>query len=103
MDPKQQFQQQSQKIEQLAHQIEVDHSSDDSAVRVVMGAGGAIKDLELNHRAFQATSGNELGQKILDTIRQAETQAQEQMSARMSEILGTDVNPRDLDGRLDES
>lgn len=98
MDFKQQFQQQSRQVEEIAKSVEAEVSSDDSAVRVIVGAGGSIKDMELTHRAFQK-SGAELGELIVDTLRKAERRVQEEMSSRMSEVFGRTISPDDLGRR----
>ncbi|MDR7275456.1 YbaB/EbfC family nucleoid-associated protein [Catenuloplanes atrovinosus] len=58
-------------------------TSEDHAVTVVAGPGGAVRSVRLSSRAFQLT-GAELGEVVVRTIRQANAQVDAEIRATLS-------------------
>lgn len=85
-----------EEIQRLASQAEAEVTSDDHAVRIVAGPGGRIIDLELTQRAF-AMSGAELGRKIVETLQQARTKVETELSSSIGRLMG-DPNSANLFG-----
>lgn len=86
-DPTADMQRKAGEIQRLAAEAEGEAVSEDGAVRVVTGAGGNVKVLDLRMNAF-TMSGVELGEAIVETIRAAERKVQADLSAEMSRIMG---------------
>lgn len=78
------------RAELAATEIEV--SSRDGAVTVVVGAGGVLKDLRFGARAA-ATPPNHLRSAILTTYQQACAKAAERSAAAIARIGGGADNP----------
>lgn len=87
-DPTADMQRKTGEIQRLAAEAEGEAVSEDGTVRVVAGAGGNIKQLDLRMSAFQL-SGIELGEVIVATINAAERKVQADLSAEMARIMGT--------------
>ncbi|WP_100448888.1 YbaB/EbfC family nucleoid-associated protein [Glycomyces xiaoerkulensis] len=74
-------------VQRLAVESETESVSEDGAVRVVAGPGGAVKELDLRLSAFQM-SGVELGEVVTQTIKTATENADRDMSDQAGRILG---------------
>jgi DNA-binding protein YbaB len=71
--------------EAMAASTEV--TSEDHAVTVVVGPGGAVRHLSLSSRAFRYR-GRELGDLIVQTIREANARMRQELSETMADIMG---------------
>lgn len=68
-------------------------TSEDHAVTVVVGPGGAVRDLHLSARAFRY-SGAELGELVVRTLREADTLLHRELTETLAELTGgRAVNP----------
>jgi hypothetical protein len=93
------YREMSREVQRLAQEAEAEVTSDDHAVRMVVGAGGAIKELDISHRASNL-SGEALGQSIVETLKRGRIEVDSQLSSAISSILGTAVDPASLGGGL---
>lgn len=85
-------------VQRLAVAVEGEATSENGAVRVVVGSAGQIKDLDLRMNAFQM-SGVELGAMIVETIRAATDEAAERLSGSVGAVLGEEFTRLgDLEG-----
>jgi DNA-binding protein YbaB len=75
-------------IQEAVAQASVELVSDDHSVTVVVGPSGAVRDLTLNSWAFRHT-GAELGEIIVATLKAANAQMREELSATLAEITGS--------------
>ncbi|MCW3817247.1 YbaB/EbfC family nucleoid-associated protein [Micromonospora sp. DR5-3] len=62
-------------------------TSEDHAVTVVVGPGGAVRELHLSSRAFRYP-GAELGELVVRTIREANLVLQRDLAETLSELTG---------------
>ncbi|MGW5668201.1 YbaB/EbfC family nucleoid-associated protein [Micromonospora sp. NPDC003776] len=62
-------------------------TSDDHAVTVVVGPGGAVRDLQFTARAARYT-GAELGALVVRTIREANALLQRDLAETLAELTG---------------
>lgn len=92
-DPVAEMQRKVQDVQRLAAEVESEAVSEDGAVRVVAGAAGNIRELDLRMTAFQL-SGVELGELIVETIRTADQRVQTELSDQVTRIMGS---PPDAD------
>lgn len=88
----------AKEVERIAVEARAEAVSEDGSVRVVVGAGGNIGEIDLQFSAFQM-SGVELGEAIVETIRAAESRVQTELAAEISRIMGTDVPADAFGGR----
>lgn len=72
------------RIQETITAAAVEAVSDDRAVTVTMGPGGAVRDLRFGPRAFQH-SGAELGEIVVRTIREAHTLIDRELAATMAD------------------
>ncbi|GAB3234581.1 hypothetical protein GCM10027447_31860 [Glycomyces halotolerans] len=77
----------AQELQRLAMEVEAEAVSENSAVRVLAGPGGRVKELDLRPNAFQM-SGLELGEMIAETVRAAGKQVEAEMNTAVNRILG---------------
>ncbi|MFG3342551.1 YbaB/EbfC family nucleoid-associated protein [Glycomyces sp. NPDC048151] len=98
-DPTADMQRKAGEIQRLAAEAEGEAVSEDGKVRVVAGAAGNIKVLDLRLSAFEL-SGVELGEVIVETIKAAERKVQADLSAEMSRIMGVSVGEDVFGGGL---
>ncbi|MQM27411.1 YbaB/EbfC family nucleoid-associated protein [Glycomyces albidus] len=98
-DPAEDMRRKAKEIERLAVELEGEAVSEDGAVRVVTGAAGNIKELDLRMSAYQM-SGVELGELIVETIRAADRRTQADLAQRVGAIMGVAVAPDDLRGTV---
>jgi DNA-binding protein YbaB len=96
-DPTAEMQRQAAEIQRLAVEAEAEAVSEDGAVRVVAGAAGNLKELDLRLNAFQM-SGYELGELIVETIRAADRKVNAELSEAMSRVMGTSAPADFLSG-----
>lgn len=96
-DPAEDMRHKAKAIERLAVELEGEAVSEDGAVRVVTGAAGNVKELDLRMSAYQM-SGVELGEVIVATIRAAGAKAQADLAQRVGAIMGTALSPSDISG-----
>jgi DNA-binding protein YbaB len=96
-NPAEDMRRKAKEIERLAAELEGEAVSEDGAVRVVTGAAGNVKVLDLRMSAYQM-SGVELGELIVETIRAAGSKAQADMMQRVGTIMGTSLTPDDIGG-----
>jgi DNA-binding protein YbaB len=89
-DPAMDMQRKAGEIQRLAVEARGEAVSEDGTVRVVAGAAGDIKELDLRLSAFEL-SGVELGEVIVETIKAAEQKVQADLSAEMTRIMGMPV------------
>lgn len=87
-DPTADMQRQAAEIQRLAVEAEGEAVSEDGAVRVVAGAAGNLKVLDLRINAFQM-SGYELGELIVETIKAADRRVAAELSEAMARVMGT--------------
>ncbi|SDD84586.1 YbaB/EbfC family nucleoid-associated protein [Glycomyces harbinensis] len=93
-DPTADMQRQAAEIQRLAVEAEGEAVSEDGAVRVVAGAAGNLKVLDLRLNAFQL-SGYELGELIVETIQAADRKVAAELSEAMTRVMGT-ATPADF-------
>lgn len=98
-DPTADMQRKAGDIQRLAVEARGEAVSEDGSVRVVTGAAGDLRELDLRLSAFQL-SGVELGEAIVETIRAAEHKVQAELSAEMSRIMGLPVSENVFGGGL---
>ncbi|GAA2269393.1 hypothetical protein GCM10009853_023670 [Glycomyces scopariae] len=96
-DPAEEMRRRAEDIERLAVELEGEAVSEDGAVRVVTGAAGNVKELDLRMSAYQM-SGVELGELIVATIREADRRTQADLAERVGAIMGVPLTPDDLGG-----
>ncbi|NUQ88600.1 MAG: YbaB/EbfC family nucleoid-associated protein [Glycomyces artemisiae] len=96
-DPAEDMRRKAREIERIAVELEGEAVSEDGSVRVVTGAAGNIKVLDLRMSAFQL-SGVELGELIVETIRDADRRTQADLAQRVGAVMGTALTPEDLGG-----
>ncbi|WP_157975201.1 YbaB/EbfC family nucleoid-associated protein [Glycomyces dulcitolivorans] len=96
-DPAEDMRRKAKDIERLAVELEGEAVSEDGAVRVVTGAAGNVKELDLRMSVYQM-SGVELGELIVETIRAADRRTQADLAQRVSAIMGTALSPDDIGG-----
>jgi len=89
-DPTADMQRKAGEMQRLAVEAEGEAVSENGSVRVVTGAAGNVKVLDLRMSAFEL-SGVELGEVIVETIRAAERKVQADLSAEMGRIMGMSV------------
>ncbi|MFK3979036.1 YbaB/EbfC family nucleoid-associated protein [Micromonospora sp. NPDC050397] len=77
----------ARRVQEAIAEASVELTSDDHAVTVVVGPGGAVRDLHLSSRAFQY-DGARLGEIVVDTIRLAHARMGEELSVAMAEVMG---------------
>lgn len=88
----------AKEVERIAVEARAEAVSEDGAVRVVAGAGGSIREIDLQLSAFQM-SGVELGEAIVETIRAAERRVQTELAAEVGRIMGFEVPSDAFGGR----
>jgi DNA-binding protein YbaB len=98
-DPTVDMQRKASDIQRLAVEAQGEAVSEDGSVRVVTGAAGDLRELDLRLSAFQL-SGVELGEAIVETIRAAEHKVQAELSAEMGRIMGLPVGENVFGGGL---
>ncbi|WP_084546469.1 YbaB/EbfC family nucleoid-associated protein [Glycomyces arizonensis] len=84
-------------LQRLVAEAEAEATSENSAVRVLAGPGGQIKELDLRPNAFQM-SGVELGEMIVETLRAAHTKVERELAVTISRETGMEMTPGDLGG-----
>ncbi|MEV4759554.1 YbaB/EbfC family nucleoid-associated protein [Micromonospora sp. NPDC049559] len=77
----------SRRIREAVAEAAVEVTSEDHAVTVVVGPGGAVRDLQLSPRAFHL-GGAALGELVVRTIREANTRMGQELAATLAEIMG---------------
>jgi DNA-binding protein YbaB len=98
-DPTVDMQRKAGEIQRLAAEARGEAVSEDGTVRVVAGAAGDIKELDLRLSAFEL-SGVELGEVIVETIKAAEKKVQADLSAEISQIMGMPIGDDVFGGDL---
>ncbi|MEU5155343.1 YbaB/EbfC family nucleoid-associated protein [Glycomyces sp. NPDC021274] len=98
-DPTADMQRKAGDIQRLVVEAQGEAVSEDGTVRVVTGAAGDLRELDLRLSAFEL-SGVELGEVIVATIRAAEHKVQAGLSAEMSRVMGMPVGEDVFGGGL---
>jgi len=86
-DPTADMQRQAAEIQRLAVEAQGEAVSENGAVRVVAGAAGNLKELDLRINAFEM-SGYELGEMIVETISAADRKVNTELSEAVNAIMG---------------
>jgi DNA-binding protein YbaB len=81
----------ARRIQEAVATTTAEVTSDDYAVTVVVGPGGAVLDLRLSSRAFRY-DGAELGAVVVRTIREANVR----LAAELSAVLAGESAPAGL-------
>ncbi|GLZ81807.1 hypothetical protein Afil01_66140 [Actinorhabdospora filicis] len=74
-------------IQRIVAEARAESSSADYAVKVVVGPGGAVHDVEVTGRAGKYTA-RELGELIVAQLREANRAMGVELTARLSEVMG---------------
>lgn len=85
-------------VQRLATEMEAETVSEDGEVRVVAGASGVVKEIDLRMKAFQL-SGVELGEVIAATIKSATAKADQELSEQVNGIMGDLVETQQQEER----
>ncbi|HLU28594.1 MAG TPA: YbaB/EbfC family nucleoid-associated protein [Glycomyces sp.] len=86
-------------IQRLVASAEAEVTSENSAVRIVAGPGGQVKEIDLRLEAF-AMSGVELGEMIVETLNAAHAEVERELAAMISRETGLAVTPEDIGGDM---
>lgn len=82
-----QVQFQGERLRGLVENARAESVSDDFAVRVAVGPGGTVLDVEVTSRAL-GRSGDEIGALIVAEIKKANRQLSQELNAQFAEVLG---------------
>ncbi|MEV0650233.1 YbaB/EbfC family nucleoid-associated protein [Phytomonospora sp. NPDC050363] len=95
----QDIQHRAREIQRIVAEARTEVFSEDYAVKVVVGPGGAVIDVELTSRASKY-SGAELGELILEQIKRAAMQMNAELSEQLSGLMGENAGttPAALNG-----
>lgn len=74
-------------IQRIVAEARVESSSPDYAVKVVVGPGGAVHDVEVTGRAGRYSAA-ELGELIVAQLREANREMSTELAARLSGVMG---------------
>lgn len=85
-------------IERIAVEVRGEAISEGGAVRVVAGAAESVKEIDLRMSAFEL-SGVELGELIVQTMKEADRKVEAEMAQRVGVIMGRTIDPSTFDGR----
>lgn len=77
-------------IRRIVTEARAEVFSDDYAVKVVVGPGGALLDVELTSRAAKY-DGPELGELIIAQIKEANRQLSAELSAQLDALMGRGI------------
>ena len=83
----QQVQFQGERLRALVENARAESVSDDHAVRVTVGPGGTVLDVEVTSRAM-GRSGNEIGELIVAEIKKANRELAQELNGQMADLLG---------------
>lgn len=86
MDP-QAITERARRVREAVAAASTELTSTDHAVTVVVGPGGAVRDLRLSPRAFRHT-GAELGDLVVRTLREANLLLRRELTETLTEITG---------------
>ena len=75
------------RLSEFVAKARVELFSPDHSVRVVVGPGGAVHDVELTSRVLKYPA-DEVGPLVLEVLREAEKQMNQEVAEVMSEIAG---------------
>lgn len=89
-------------IQRLVAAAEAEVTSENSAVRIVAGPGGQIKEIDLRLEAF-GMSGVELGEMIVETLNAAHAKVERELAATISRETGLAIAPEDLGGDMPDA
>jgi DNA-binding protein YbaB len=78
----------TREIERIAAEARGESVSERGEVRVVVGGGGRIHELDLRMSAFEL-SGVELGEVIVSALRAAEDQLEAQLTSAVQATMGS--------------
>ncbi|WP_025272264.1 YbaB/EbfC family nucleoid-associated protein [Haloglycomyces albus] len=78
-------------FQQVAEQISVPATSPDHSVEVVAGPGGSVRELNMNHRAYQMSAA-ELGDQLVNLIDEATNAADAQLRQKTQEFMNSNRN-----------
>ncbi|MEV0650235.1 YbaB/EbfC family nucleoid-associated protein [Phytomonospora sp. NPDC050363] len=95
------LQAQAEQLRGLIEAASVESVSDDHAVRVTVGPGGAVLDVEVTTRAL-GRSGDEIGELVVAEVKKAERRLNMELNEKMAELLGAEGAAR-VGGGLDGS
>lgn len=85
-DPTEDIRQRTLDIQQSVAEASAEAVSEGGEVRVVAGAGGALKEVDLRLSAFEL-SGVELGELLVETIRAADRRLSADLEARIRDLM----------------
>ncbi|HEY1177370.1 MAG TPA: YbaB/EbfC family nucleoid-associated protein [Phytomonospora sp.] len=85
-DDGRQIQAQAARLRELIEGARAESVSDDYAVRVAVGPGDTVLDVEVTTRAL-GRSGNEIGALIVAELKKASRELGEELNGKMAEIL----------------
>ncbi|QSB04034.1 YbaB/EbfC family nucleoid-associated protein [Natronoglycomyces albus] len=83
----QDFQAKADRLKRMVEEAELEVTSENKEVSVLMGPAGSIKELELSHRALRL-SGSELGTMIVETLARGRQEIDADLNAKISATLG---------------
>ena len=89
-DPGQNIRRRAEQLRQLVSEARAEAASDDYAVRVVVGPGGAVHDVDVTARAARY-GGAELGALIVEQLREANRRLNAELTGRFAEVMGEDA------------
>lgn len=85
-DQTQDMQRVTREVQRIVTEARAEAVSENGAVRVVAGPGGQIQELSLEYSAYQM-SGVELGEMIVETIKDATRKLETELSAEVERIM----------------
>jgi DNA-binding protein YbaB len=77
----------STRLQQAITEIEVEVMAEDGAVKVIAGAGGQVRKIDLGWHALQL-SASELGPIVTKALRAAEQAVEAKMQSAVKDIIG---------------
>jgi len=80
----------AREIQRVVTEARAEVYSEDYAVKVVVGPGGALLDVELTSRAAKY-DGPELSELIIEQIKQANQQLSAELNAQLDALMGRTV------------
>lgn len=86
----------AERLRQLTESASVELVNEDHSVRVIVGPGGAVHDIETTHRAAKY-SGTEIAGLVMDLLAEANRDMARQMNDLLADVLGPTVTPPDAE------
>lgn len=96
-DPAQDMRRKAKEIERVAVEVRGEAISEGGEVRILAGAADTVFEIDLRMSAFEL-SGVELGELIVQTIKDADRKVQADLAESVGAIMGRTVAPDTFDG-----